>query len=62
MEGLFEDGTDGAVACVGGQDEGKTRHREAEKVASESDLFALSKAAACKDVQVRVLGFPVRAV
>ena len=27
---LFKDGADGDVACVGGQDEGKTRHREAE--------------------------------
>ena len=31
------------------------------QVASESALFALSKAAACEDVQVRFLGFPVRA-
>ena len=30
MEDLFEDGTDGDVACIGGQDEGKTRHLEAE--------------------------------
>ena len=30
VEDLFEDGTDGDVACVGGQDEGKTRRREAE--------------------------------
>ena len=30
MEDLFEDGTDGDVACICGQDEGKTRRREAE--------------------------------
>ena len=30
VEDLFEDGTDGNVTCVGGQDEGKTRRREAE--------------------------------
>ena len=30
MENLFEDGTHGDVACIGGQDEGKTRCREAE--------------------------------
>ena len=30
MEDLFEDGTDGDVACVGRQDEGKTRRREAQ--------------------------------
>ena len=30
VEDLFEDGTDGDVACVSGQDEGKTRRREAE--------------------------------
>ena len=30
VEDLFEDSTDGDVACVGGQDKGKTRHREAE--------------------------------
>ena len=30
MEDLFEDGTDGDVACVGGTDEGKARRRDAE--------------------------------
>ena len=30
VENLFEDSTDDDVSCVGGQDEGKTRHREVE--------------------------------
>ena len=30
MEDLFEDGTDGDVACVGGKNDGKTRRREVE--------------------------------
>ena len=30
MEDLFEDGTDGDVPCVGGQDKGKIRRLEAE--------------------------------
>ena len=58
VEDLLEDGTDGNVTNVGGEDEGKTRHQEFEVGGVREGSFCVVEDCSLQRAPVEGLGFP----
>ena len=58
MEDLLEDGTDGNVTSIGGEDEGKTRHWEFEVGGVGEGPFVVVEGCSLGRAPVEGLGFP----